>query len=149
MADEIECHERRALGPRVLVIANDDPMRSSLGFALNRSGFHALEASTGSHGLALATSTLVEAVLLDVNVPDLYGFAIIEAIRTRGLPVIVVALRIATSRLDAALDAGANDFVMEPFRELEIATRIHLALERCAAVRERPVRSDAGSSPRR
>lgn len=128
-ANLLDHREPDGSGPRILIIASDARVRRSLAVALSLNGFRALEASKGRQALDFVKSKHVDAVLLDVDIPDRRTLNLIRSMRIHGLPVIV-AVPDAESDLTAALDAGADDFVVQPVRQREIAARIRIVLQR-------------------
>ena len=79
-------------------------------------------------------AALVDCVLLDLTLPDGHGFALLQRWRQNGgaVPVIVVTARAALDDRLAALDGGADDFVLKPFVMAELMSRIHAVLRRSA-----------------
>ncbi|AHZ67129.1 multi-sensor hybrid histidine kinase [Pseudomonas mandelii JR-1] len=104
---------------RLLIVDDNVATRYALRRRLERHGYLALEAGTGGDGLALIDSELIDALILDVNLPDMSGFDIVRKLRsepaTALLPVIhVSAASIQTGDIITGLDAGADAYLIHP-----------------------------------
>ncbi|KAF2394612.1 response regulator [Pseudomonas frederiksbergensis] len=104
---------------RLLIVDDNVATRYALRRRLERHGYEILEAGTGSEGLALIDSELIDALILDVNLPDMSGFDIVRKLRTEAatalLPVIhVSAASIQTGDIITGLDAGADAYLIHP-----------------------------------
>ena len=119
----------------ILVIDDEPQIRKLLEITLHSNGFEVVSASTAREGLALCASRPPELVLLDLGLPDGDGQDVLVQLRewyTR--PILIVSVRNAEEEIIKALDHGANDYLVKPFRMAELAARIR-SLERRA---ERP-----------
>jgi two-component system response regulator ResD len=94
-------------------------------------GFAVLEAGSGEHGLQLLDEHVVHAVVLDVHLPGIDGFAVLRAIRQRS-EVPVVLLSAAGDEADRVLglELGADDYVVKPFSSRELVARVRAVLRR-------------------
>ena len=104
---------------RVLIVDDNVATRYALRRRLERHGYEVLEAGTGRDGLALIAREVLDALILDVNLPDMSGFDIARALRadkrTALLPVIhVSAASIQTDDIITGLDAGADAYLIHP-----------------------------------
>ncbi len=104
---------------RVLVVDDNAATRYALRRRLERHAYQVLEAGTGSEGLALIRSETIDALILDVNLPDMSGFDIVRTLRaeprTALLPVIhVSAASIQTGDIVTGLEAGADAYLVHP-----------------------------------
>ncbi len=104
---------------RLLIVDDNVATRYALRRRLERHGYTALEAGTGSDGLALIESEALDALILDVNLPDMSGFDIVRLLRadprTALLPVIhVSAASIQTGDIITGLNAGADAYLIHP-----------------------------------
>lgn len=114
----------------VLLIEDDARMREVVERGLGARGFVVTPAPDGATGLDLVRKLDVDLVLLDLILPDMKGFDLLEAMREAKprLPVILLtALGDATSKV-GGLDAGADDYVTKPFSVDELAARIRARL---------------------
>ncbi|MGY1890454.1 response regulator [Pseudomonas sp. SDT291_1_S447] len=104
---------------RLLIVDDNVATRYALRRRLERHGYEVLEAGTGGDGLALIDSEALDALILDVNLPDMSGFDIVRILRadarTALLPVIhVSAASIQTGDIITGLDAGADAYLIHP-----------------------------------
>ncbi|NTZ96448.1 response regulator [Pseudomonas koreensis] len=104
---------------RLLIVDDNVATRYALRRRLERHGYEVLEAGTGNEGLALIASEALDALILDVNLPDMSGFDIVRILRadahTALLPVIhVSAASIQTGDIITGLDAGADAYLIHP-----------------------------------
>ena len=101
--------------PRLVLVVEDEPqMLRFLRASLTSHGFRTLEAMTAAEAIALGTTHAPELVLLDLGLPDLDGIEVTRRFRewTR-VPIIVISARGREDDKVEALDAGADDFVLE------------------------------------
>jgi two-component system KDP operon response regulator KdpE len=110
-----------------ILIVDDDPgIRRALGATLAALGYKADEASSGEHGLDLATRNPYDAILLDINMPGKGGIDTCRDLR-RILPaagILMVTVRDSEEDIVEALDAGADDFITKPFVIPELTARL-------------------------
>ncbi|VVN89461.1 Sensor histidine kinase RcsC [Pseudomonas fluorescens] len=104
---------------RLLIVDDNVATRYALRKRLERHGYDVLEAGTGTDGLALIESEAIDALILDVNLPDMSGFDIVRILRadtrTALLPVIhVSAASIQTGDIITGLNAGADAYLIHP-----------------------------------
>ncbi|WP_458718562.1 response regulator [Pseudomonas gregormendelii] len=104
---------------RLLVVDDNVATRYALRRRLESHGYEVLEAGTGGEGLELIASVALDALILDVNLPDMSGFDIVRKLRcdpaTALLPVIQVsAASIQTGDIITGLDAGADAYLIHP-----------------------------------
>jgi len=115
--------------PRVLVIEDDPQIRKFLVITLTEHNFTVIPAERGHEGLRLATSAKPDAILLDMGLPDIDGKQVIESVREWSkVPIIVLSVRAQEEEKVAALDLGANDYVMKPFGTAELLARLRASL---------------------
>ncbi|VVO56165.1 response regulator [Pseudomonas sp. B21128] len=104
---------------RLLIVDDNVATRYALRKRLERHDYEVLEAGTGTDGLALIESEAIDALILDVNLPDMSGFDIVRILRadtrTALLPVIhVSAASIQTGDIITGLNAGADAYLIHP-----------------------------------
>jgi two-component system KDP operon response regulator KdpE len=113
---------------RVLVVEDDAAIRRLLQAALTRSGYQVIEAADARAALASLAIDKPEAVLLDLGLPDRDGLELVPLIKAAGVALIVVSARGETDQKVAALDLGADDYVIKPFDSEELHARLRTAL---------------------
>ena len=116
----------------VLVVEDDRAIRRGLVDALDYAGFSTIEAEDGDAGLSAAVAGDVDLVLLDVLLPDIDGFAVLERLRAvrPALPVIVLTARGREEDRVRGLGLGADDYVVKPFSVPELLARVKALLRR-------------------
>lgn len=121
-------------GRRILVIEDEPHMRDLIETALASSGFVVSAAATGDEGLRKVRAEGPDAVILDVNLPDLSGYDVLGEIR-KGTAVPVVMLTVQNSETDRVrgLELGADDYMGKPFGHRELISRIKAVLRRTEA----------------
>ncbi|WP_106215421.1 response regulator transcription factor [Kineococcus rhizosphaerae] len=115
---------------RLLVLDDDDGIRTSLALAMEDEGYEVSSAATAEEALTLVSSLVEDGQQPDVMVVDLMlggidGFSFIRRVRPlSGAPVIVVSARRDKTDVIAALEVGADDYVTKPFDVDELAARL-------------------------
>src|SRR5487761_2729950 len=123
----------------ILTIEDDADIRQLLHTVLGREGYTVSEAATGREGLRTFHQTRPDLVILDLGLPDLDGWQVLERIRDMSdAPVLVLTARSAERDKVRGLNAGADDYLTKPFSRVELLARLQ-------AIRRRQM---AGSSPR-
>src|ERR671935_334059 len=126
-----ERYENGMSGQRVLVIDDDDDIRSLVAELLQRAGLEVEQAADGRSGLRAFHQSQPDLVVLDVSMPDLDGWQTLERIRDLSdVPVMMVTARAAELERVRGLQAGADDYLVKPFGRQELVARIHALLRR-------------------
>jgi two-component system KDP operon response regulator KdpE len=128
--------------PTILVIEDEAAIRKLLDIALQSSGYSCLMAATAREGKIVAAAQQPDLVLLDLGLPDEDGQALLKGLRewyTR--PIIIVSARSAEAEIVEALDKGANDYLVKPFRTGELLARVRSALRQMASEPSEPLKS--------
>lgn len=113
---------------RVVVVDDETAIRRLVRGALERVSFTVAEAATAAEALVLARREGCEVVLLDLGLPDRDGLELVPLINAMDRAVIVLTAREGTSEKVAALDLGADDYVVKPFDTEELLARVRVAL---------------------
>ncbi len=118
---------------RILVIEDKPAIAAGLRLELPTEAFEVTSASNGIEGERLALADDVSLVI-DLIVSGRDDLGLLTAVRRRkpALPVIVLSSRAEVANRIAALDAGANDFLAEPFSSGELVARVRAQLRRAA-----------------
>ncbi len=124
-----------------LLVVEDNPLlANSLSKGLREDGFEVVTVGTGEAALSRLAQQDVDAVVLDLGLPDIDGLAVLERARATGVhvPVLVLTARDAVRARVTALDLGADDYLVKPFQYDELLARIRALLRRAAAPRWAP-----------
>lgn len=114
---------------RILLIEDDPGIRKFLRVALEAQGFALEEEASGKGGIAKVATAKPDLVVLDLGLPDMDGKAVIARIREWSkVPILILSVRQAEEEKVAALDAGANDYVVKPFGIAEMLARVRALL---------------------
>jgi two-component system KDP operon response regulator KdpE len=114
---------------RILLIEDDPGIRKFLRVALEAQGFTMEEEASGKGGIAKAATARPDLVVLDLGLPDMDGKAVIARIREWSqVPILILSVRQSEEEKVAALDAGANDYVVKPFGIAELLARVRALL---------------------
>jgi two-component system KDP operon response regulator KdpE len=115
--------------PTILIVEDERSCRESLKTMLEAHGYGAVEATTGQEGLSLFFNQPPHLMMVDQLLPDQSGVELTRQIReSSDVPIIVVAANDDEDSEVEALDSGANDYVVKPFRERELLARVRVAL---------------------
>lgn len=124
-------------GAKVLVVDDDADIRDLVRELLERAGYQVADASNGREGLRVLYEMRPDLVLLDVNMPELDGWATLDRIRDLSeAPVIMLTARTGELEKVRGLKAGADDYVTKPFGRQELLARVEALLRRRGAARE-------------
>lgn len=117
--------------PRILIVDDDEDIRSLLRELLARAGYRVEEAANGRAALRQLFETPPALVLLDVSMPELDGYQTLERIRDLSdVPVIMLTARTQELERVRGLASGADDYVPKPFGRQELLARIQALLRR-------------------
>jgi len=119
-------------GQRILVVEDDLSILTGLSMSLRYEGFEVLQAQDGKAGLQKALDEAPDLMVLDIMMPQLNGYEVMEELRKRGstLPVIVLSARGMERDKVTGLDLGADDYLVKPFGLQELLARIRSVLRR-------------------
>ncbi|HKO03812.1 MAG TPA: response regulator transcription factor [Candidatus Acidoferrales bacterium] len=124
---------------KILVVDDAPQVRRVMRTSLTAQGYTVYEARNGEEALEGMRSAPPDLVLLDVNMPGMDGLTACREIRRDSeVPIIMLTVRDAERDKVAALDAGADDYVVKPFGMPELLARIRAALRRTAQGEEPP-----------
>jgi DNA-binding response OmpR family regulator len=125
-------------GAKKTILVIDDEPHIVLGLkdSLEFEGFAVLTAGKGKDGVALARAEGPDAVVLDLMLPDINGYAVCEELRRWNplIPILMLTARSQETDKIRGLDAGADDYVTKPFSVNELIARIRAIFRRAARV---------------
>jgi two-component system KDP operon response regulator KdpE len=113
----------------ILIIDDELQMRRLLEITLESNGYNIIEAVNGKEGINLAASHQPSLIILDLGLPDGSGHLVLKQLREWFTnPIIILSVQSSEEDIVTALDNGANDFLIKPFRTGELLARIRSAL---------------------
>jgi two-component system, OmpR family, response regulator MtrA len=116
---------------RILIVEDDDHIRSALTLMFEGEGFAVDEAASGELGVALFDRMAADLAIVDVMLPGMSGFDACRALRERSdLPIVIVSARDDTADVVLGLESGADDYVTKPFVPEELLARVRAHLRR-------------------
>jgi DNA-binding response OmpR family regulator len=116
---------------RVLLVEDDEHIRTSIRFALEEESYEVREAASTEEALANFRDGSIDILLVDLMLPGADGFECCRAIRRLSdVPIVIVTARTDTHDVVAGLEAGADDYVTKPFVTKELSARIRALLRR-------------------
>jgi len=127
---------------KVLVVDDEPAIRRFLRTSLTAQGYQVTEAENGTAALDNLRRNTTDILVLDLGLPDITGFDIIERVRGQGstVPIVVLSSRSDEAGKVTALDLGADDYITKPFGIDELLARVRAALRhRLQQEGERPV----------
>ncbi|WP_417563605.1 response regulator transcription factor [Microbacterium sp.] len=115
---------------RILIAEDESSISAFVRRGLESAGYEAVVAEEGDRALEEALRGDVDLVLLDIGLPMMDGFEVLEALRAAGstVPVIMLTARTSTRDTVAGLEGGANDYVPKPFTFEELLARVRRRL---------------------
>lgn len=111
---------------RILIVEDEPRMLELLRKGLYEHGFAIMTATDGETGLEIATAHEFDAIVLDIGLPKLDGYALMRALRAkaRTTPVLMLTARDAEDDIIRGLDLGADDYLTKPFSFPELVARL-------------------------
>lgn len=129
------------MNKRILVVDDEERMVRFIRLNLEHDGFQVIEAFNGKQAMNKIRETLPDMVLLDVMMPDLDGFDVLEMIRENNdVPVIMLTAKSEEDDRVKGLELGADDYITKPFSPRELTSRVKAVLRRTTSAKS----SDSG-----
>ncbi len=124
----------------ILVIDDEPQMRKLLQITLQSNDFTFNEASTAKEGMMMAANHPPDMIVLDLGLPDEDGHIVLKKLREwYTKPIIILSVQNAEESIVTALDNGANDYLVKPFRTGELLARIRSALRDAVTEDSNPI----------
>ncbi len=123
---------------RILVAEDEPRIAAFIEKGLRANGYSTVAAADGGTALEIALAEPVDLVVLDIGLPVMDGFAVLQRLRGQGsaVPVIILTARDSVTDTVAGLEGGADDYMAKPFRFEELLARVRLRLRPTAAANE-------------
>ncbi len=115
---------------RILAVDDEQPIAQLLRLSLGRAGYQCICAYDGLEAANLIEKEVFDLILLDIMLPGIDGFELMDYIRTKSIPVIFLTAKNAVSDRVKGLRMGAEDYIVKPFDVLELLARVDGVLRR-------------------
>ena len=115
---------------RVLIVEDEKPISELIRLSLSKAGYYCLCAYDGAEAANILEKELFDLVLLDVMLPGVSGFELLEYIQPTGTPVIFITAKNSLDDRVKGLRMGAEDYIVKPFEIMELLARVEVVLRR-------------------
>lgn len=131
-------------GATVLLVEDDDSVRSAVSRALDVHGLHVVGSDSAEHAMTEAARRLPDLMIVDIGLPGMSGIDLCSGLRANGVdvPILILSARDQVGDRVEGLRAGADDYLVKPFDLDELVARINALLRRAA----RPVSAPTSAS---
>lgn len=121
---------------KILLVEDEENIRTFLKINLKRNNFDVIEASSGEEGIKKAIEEKPDLAVLDVMLPGIDGFEVCKTLREYYSSIGIIMLTARTQDVDKimGLEYGADDYIVKPFNPLEIVLRIKAILRRIGEI---------------
>ncbi len=121
------------MNAKILVVDDEENLRSLISFRLEAKGFTVQSATNGLEAIEKAKSDRPDLIVLDIMMPDLDGFGVLEILKgdgaLSGIKVLLLSAKGAQEDVDKGMEAGANGYMAKPFRAENLIEEIEKILE--------------------
>jgi DNA-binding response OmpR family regulator len=132
--------------PRILVVEDDKDISLGIRTVLGRNGYDVMSSGDGKEGLRVFHASRPDLVVLDIGLPTLDGWAVLERIRDLSdVPVLILTAHGNEADKVRGLHNGADDYLTKPFSNRELAARLEALLRRPRSAQPQPEVYDDGS----
>lgn len=114
----------------ILVVEDEKPISNLIRLSLTKAGYQCTCAYDGAEAADLLEAQRFDLILLDVMLPEIDGFSLMEYIRPTETPVIFLTAKNALADRVRGLELGAEDYLVKPFEILELLARVNVVLRR-------------------
>lgn len=121
---------------RILIVEDDHNISKLIAASLSIAGYESQACFDGKEALETIFNHHFDLILLDVMLPGMDGFEIMEHIRKQEVPVIFLTARENVADRVRGLKLGADDYILKPFEPVELLARIEVVLRRCGVDRQ-------------
>ena len=114
----------------VLIVEDEQAIRDLIALHLSKAGYKCDKAADGKDGIERIDSNQYDLILLDVMMPEIDGYELMEYIRPLGIPVIFITAKHTVTDKVKGLKLGADDYLVKPFDMVELLARVEAVLRR-------------------
>lgn len=116
--------------PRILIVEDEPPISNLIRLSLTKAGHRCDCAFDGARAADMAVETPYDLILLDVMIPEIDGFELMEYLKPFGVPVIFLTAAAALDNRVKGLRMGAEDYIVKPFEIDELLARVDVVFRR-------------------
>ena len=126
---------------KLLLVEDDDITAEFVKLGLREDSHVVDRVGTGREALLNIAMSSYEAVILDLNLPDMSGYEVAEAVRRKGstVPILMLTSESATDAVVRGLNSGADDYLTKPFKVEELKARVRALMRRGGATRSEEI----------
>jgi len=115
---------------RILIIEDERPISDLLRLSFSKAGYTCECAFDGLSALELVKSERFNLLLIDIMLPEVSGYEILDYIKSLGIPVIFITAKNSVNDRVKGLKMGADDYITKPFEIIELLARVEVVLKR-------------------
>lgn len=116
---------------KVLLVEDEESILMGLKYCLEQEDFLCFTSSNGKEAIEISHKETIDIALLDLNLPDMSGFDVMEALRKqKDFPIIFLTANLEEVSIVRGLDMGADDYITKPFKTRELISRMRAVLRR-------------------
>ena len=115
---------------QILIVEDEKPISNLIRLSLKKAGYACCCAYDGAEAADILESRRFDLILLDIMLPEIDGFSLMEYIRPMEIPVIFLTARNSVANRVKGLDMGAEDYIVKPFEIMELLARVNVVLRR-------------------
>lgn len=115
---------------KIIIVEDEINIAKLIKETLDLKNYMSMIAFDGKEALEIIEKENISLVILDVMIPEINGFEVMEKIRDKKIPVIFLSARTEVENVVKGLKLGAQDYIKKPFEPLELLTRVEMVLER-------------------
>ena len=115
---------------KLLIVEDEKPISNLIRLSLKKAGYDCTCAYDGAEAADILETQRFDLILLDVMLPEIDGFSLMEYIRPMEIPVIFLTAKNAVSDRVKGLELGAEDYLVKPFEIIELLARVNVVLRR-------------------
>ncbi len=115
---------------KILIVEDEKPISDLIRLNLTKAGYECTTAYDGQVAADLLEDHIYDLILLDIMLPGINGYELMEYIRPMGIPVIFITAKNSLDDRMKGLTSGAEDYLVKPFEVVELLARINIVLRR-------------------